>query len=150
MSIYFSGEIENFPTINEVWQYYEQSPFDEHAKSRISEGNSISSSQIHNKFERVNLFDGIPVHLNNDTEEKLEEYESTLTMAPNISPEGHDYQMDWREEQEFLTPHENISFDPNCTEKKWNVTLVPSSLRKNPIYLTVSFKTIFVKNRFKL
>ena len=74
----------------------------------------------------------------------MEEYESTLTMAPNISPEGYDYQMDWKEEQEYLTSHENISFDPNCTEKKWNVTLVPSSLRKNPIYLTVSFMLYWI------
>ena len=108
----------------------------------MSDEFSNKSPQSPVEFEKVSLFDGIPVHLTNDTEEQLRKYEHTLSLPENVHTEDLDYQMDWKEEQEYLTSHENISFDPNCTEKKWNVTLVPSSLRKNPIYLTVSFNVI--------
>merc|ERR1712051_798722 len=30
-----------------------------------------------------------------------------------------------------------MKVDPNCTEEFWNVTLVQSSLRKNPLYMTL-------------
>ena len=106
----------------------------------MSGTNSIESSQT--KFEKVSLFDGVPVHLDNDTEEKLRQYEDTETLPPNNSPQGFDYQMDWKEEHEYFTSPGNIKFDPNCTEEVWNITLVPSSLRKNTIYLTVSFKYV--------
>ena len=142
MKFPFSGELENYPTMNEIWQYYEESPLDEHDKLKTSGYNSNESKNYENKFEKLSLFDGIPVHLSNDTEEKLKDYEHTLTLPQsnldNVPPQSIDYQMDWKEEQRYLTSDGNANFDPNCTEEVWNITLVPSNLRKNTIYLTVS------------
>ena len=56
-----------------------------------------------------------------------------------IKTNESNHQMEQKEIYDYLSPEPNaMSVDPNCTEEFWNVTLVQSSLRKNPLYMTVS------------
>ena len=57
----------------------------------------------------------------------------------HIKTNESNHQMERKEIYDYLSPEPNaMKVDPNCTEEFWNVTLVQSSLRKNPLYMTVS------------
>ena len=57
----------------------------------------------------------------------------------HLKPNESNHQMERKEIYDYLSPEPNtMEVDPNCTEEFRNVTLVQSSLRKNPLYMTVS------------
>ena len=120
----FNSDIEDFTGINEVWKHYDDEILS-NAAGKMSQpiGGLPSTSQNDQNF----------VFSSNDTDTLSPHQKHTLTLPDDsvMRPQDLNYQMDWTQAT-------------NCTEEVWNVTLVPSSLRKNTIYLTVSNTMVLV------
>ena len=142
---YFSDEIEDFPAFNEHgWNYYGDIPYATNEETTPTE--NVPMWQTHSQGEEPNDNE-IPhnwLSLNNDTKHVSRHDKNSL--IPNSSNQDFSLQdlnfhIDWNDKEDYYNHQQHngrIHPDPNCTEEVWNVTLVPSSLRKNTLYLTVS------------
>ena len=137
--IYFSSEMEDFPALKDIWKYYEDDSIDYGTKATATQDYSYTPLDALRDMDEVqNSSQTLPnmIGLNNDSKRVIgpsayarEKVETLPGQSNQINREG---------ETNFFAPQQAFNFDPNCTEQVWNVTLVPSSLRKNTLYLTVS------------
>ena len=119
-----SSQLEDFPNMEDAWKYYDGEVVDGGLLS--ARNTSLHPFKMEKDEKGETLF-----HQDGKTFDTFNKN--------RIKTNESNHQMEQKEIYDYLSPEPNaMSVDPNCTEEFWNVTLVQSSLRKNPLYMTVS------------